>query len=208
LTAVVAGTTAPFVKGNGEVRNVPEWVWIVIVVAALAALALALWAVAARRRRERLRGQFGPEYDRAVAEHGTRREAEAELARREEKHARLDIVPLAQESRDRYRRSWEELQNRFVDEPSGSLAEADRLVTEVMRERGYPMDEFDQRVADISVDHPDVVEHYRAARAIHDASGDGDASTEDLRQAVVHYRALFAELLETSQTDEEEVPNR
>jgi hypothetical protein len=187
---------------------VPDWVWIVIVVAAIAALALALWAVAARNRRERLRGRFGPEYDRAVAEHGTRREAEAELARREEKHARLDIVPLAQESRDRYRRSWEELQNRFVDEPSGSLAEADQLVTEVMRERGYPMDEFDQRVADISVDHPDVVEHYRAARAIHGASGDGDASTEDLRQAVVHYRALFAELLETGQTDEEEVPNR
>jgi hypothetical protein len=187
---------------------VPDWVWIVIVVAALAALALALWAVTARRRRERLRGRFGPEYDRAVTEHESRREAEAELARREEKRARLDIVPLAQESRERYRRSWEELQNRFVDEPSGTLAEADRLVTEVMRERGYPMDEFDQRVADISVDHPDVVEHYRAARAIHDASRDGDASTEDLRQAVVHYRALFAELLETSQTDDEEVPNR
>jgi hypothetical protein len=187
---------------------VPGWVWIIIVIAALAVLAVALWAVAARRRRERLQGRFGPEYDRAVAERGSRREAEAELARREEKHARLDVVPLAPESRERYERSWQELQKRFVDEPSGTLAEADQLVTDVMRERGYPMDDFDERVADISVDHPHVVEHYRAARSIHGASGNGDVSTEDLRQAVVHYRALFAELLESDQTDEEGVSNK
>ena len=185
----------------------PDWVWIVIVVVAVALLVLALWALAARRRRERLQGRFGPEYDRAVAEQGSRREAEADLARREEKRARLDIVPLAPEARERYSRSWQELQNRFVDEPSGTLVDADQLVTDVMRERGYPMDEFDQRVADISVDHPDVVEHYRAAHAIHGASEAGDASTEDLRQAVVHYRALFDELLESDQADEEEVPN-
>ena len=185
-----------------------DWVWVVIVVAALALLAVAVWALAARRRRDRLQGRFGPEYDRAVDEHGSRREAEAELARREEKRARLDIVPLEPEARERYSRSWQELQNRFVDEPSGTLDEADRLVTDVMRERGYPMDEFDQRVADISVDHPDVVEHYRAARAIHGARENGDASTEDLRQAVVHYRALFAELLGSDETDEEEVPKQ
>ena len=185
----------------------PDWVWIVIVVAALAVLAVALWAVAARRRRERLQGRFGPEYDRAVAERGSRREAEAELARREEKRARLDVVPLTPDSRERYNRSWQELQKRFVDEPSGTLAEADRLVTDVMRERGYPMDDFDERVADISVDHPHVVEHYRAARSIHVESGNGDASTEDLRQAVVHYRALFDELLDSDHSDDEEVPN-
>jgi hypothetical protein len=185
---------------------VPGWVWIIIVVAALVVLALIAWVVTARRRREHLRGRFGPEYDRAVSEQG-RREAEVELARREEKHARLQIVPLAPESRERYRRSWEEVQNRFVDEPAGTLAEADRLVTDVMRERGYPMDEFDQRVADISVDYPDVVDHYRAAHAIHRANEDGDASTEDLRQAVVHYRALFVELLESGETDEQEVPS-
>jgi hypothetical protein len=180
----------------------PEWLWIVIAVAALVILALGAWVVMSRRRQERLRGRFGPEYDRAVAQHGGRRGAEAELARREEQRERLDIVPLSQEARERYFESWREVQTGFVDEPSQAVTQADRLVTEVMRERGYPMDEFDQRVADISVDHPEVVEHYRAAHSIHLANEDGEASTEDLRQAVVHYRALFNELLDKSESEE------
>lgn len=183
----------------------PAWVWIVIVVAVLVVLALGVWAFMARQRRERLRGRFGPEYDRAVSEQGGRRGAEAELKRREEQRERLDIVPLSQEARERYSESWREVQTGFVDEPSQSLAEADRLVTDVMRERGYPMDEFDQRVADISVDYPHVVENYRAANSIHRANENGEASTEDLRQAVVHYRALFNELLETRKSESEEV---
>jgi hypothetical protein len=180
----------------------PEWLWIVIVVAALVILALGVLVVMSRQRSERLRGRFGPEYDRAVAEHGGRRGGEAELARREEQRERLDIVPLSPEARERYSESWREVQTGFVDEPSQALTQADRLVTEVMRERGYPMDEFDQRVADVSVDHPQVVEHYRAAHAIHLANEDGEASTEDLRQAVVHYRALFNELLDETETEE------
>jgi hypothetical protein len=174
----------------------PDWLWILIAVAALIVLAAVVWTVLARRKREHLRERFGPEYDRAVDEHDDRRSAEAELERREKQRERLDIVPLAPESRERYLASWSDLQTGFVDEPERSVGEADRLVTEVMRERGYPMDEFDQRVADISVDHPNVVEHYRAAHDISIASDNGEASTEDLRQAVVHYRALFEELLE------------
>ena len=180
----------------------PDWLWIVIVVAALVILALGVVVVMSRQRRERLRGRFGPEYDRAVEQHGGRRGAEAELARREEQRERLDIVPLSQEARERYFESWREVQTGFVDEPSQAVNQADRLVTEVMRERGYPMDEFDQRVADISVDHPEVVEHYRAAHSVHLANEDGEASTEDLRQAVVHYRALFNELLDESESEE------
>jgi len=183
----------------------PEWLWIVIAVAVLVILALGVWVVMSRQRRERLRGRFGPEYDRAVSEHGSRRGGEAELARREEQRKRLDIVPLSPEARERYFESWRDVQTRFVDEPSRSVTEADRLVTDVMRERGYPMDEFDQRVADISVDHPEVVEHYRAAHSIHLANEGGEASTEDLRQAVVHYRALFNDLRETRESESEEV---
>lgn len=180
----------------------PEWLWILIVVAALVVIGLIAWAVLARRRSEHLRERFGPEYDRTVSEQGGRRDAETELQRREEKRERLDIVPLSSESRERYLGSWREVQTGFVDEPTRALTEADRLVTDVMRERGYPMDEFDQRVADISVDHPQVVEHYREAHAIQLASENDETSTEDLRQAVVHYRALFEELLDEREKEE------
>jgi hypothetical protein len=176
-----------------------------IVIAAVAVIAVAVWAMTRRRRTERLRERYGPEYDRAVHEEGRRRAAEAELERREEKRRRLDIVPLSAAARDRYVQSWREIQARFVDEPSGALVDADGLVEQVMRERGYPMDEFEQRAADISVDHPDVVENYRAGHAIYLANARGDASTEDLRQAVIHYRALFEELLETRDEAREEV---
>ena len=183
----------------------PTWAWIVIVVVAVALVLAALPLVASRRRRKRLKERFGPEYERTVAQSGGRREAERELGQREVKRQRLQIVPLSPEARDRYLRSWRDLQERFVDEPSQSMTSADRLVTEVMRERGYPMDEFEQRAADVSVDHPRVVENYRSAHRICVAEGNGTATTEDLRQAVVHYRALFDELLETDDQPDEEV---
>ena len=183
----------------------PDWVWIVIAIAALVLLGVIVWVVRARQRRDHLRERFGPEYDRAVSDRDSRLTDQAELERREEKRERLDIVPLSPESREEYLRSWRDVQAGFVDEPSQAVGEADRLVTEVMRERGYPMAEFDQRVADLSVDHADVVEHYRAAHAINLQNENGGASTEELRQAVVHYRALFEELLETREGETEEV---
>jgi hypothetical protein len=184
---------------------VPTWAWIVIVVVAIALVLAALSLVASRQRRKRLKERFGPEYEWTVAQSGGRREAEKELGDREAKRQRLQIVPLSPEARDRYLRSWRDLQEQFVDEPSQSMTNADRLVTEVMRERGYPMDEFEQRAADVSVDHPRVVENYRSARRICVAEGNGTATTEDLRQAVIHYRALFGELLETDDQPDEEV---
>lgn len=180
----------------------PTWAWIVIVVAVVVVLIAAIWIGGAARRRRGLEERFGPEYERAVSRSG-RREAEAELAEREEKRERLQIVPLDPDARERYRASWQTLQGRFVDQPSQAVGDADRLVTEVMRERGYPINDFEQRAADVSVDHPEVVENYRAAHGIYAADRDGEASTEDLRQAVVHYRALFVELLETDQQSEE-----
>jgi hypothetical protein len=125
-----------------------------------------------------------------------RRRAESELAERERRREYLEIVPLEPAARERYAEAWRDTQARFVDSPEQAIREADHLVTEVMRERGYPMEDFDQRAADVSVDHPNVTENYRAAHATSLANDQGEASTEDLRQAMVHYRALFVELLE------------
>ena len=189
----------------------PVWAWIIVVAAAvLVVLGAIAYFVTRRQRTARLQERFGPEYKRAVAERGERREAEAELTERERQRERLDIVPLSPESRDNYVRAWEEVQTRFVDDPSTAVEDADRLVTDVMRERGYPIDDFDQRAADISVDHPEVVQNYRAAHAVyvksHDDSSKGNgAGTEDLRKGFVHYRALFKELLETRQEGRQEV---
>jgi len=186
----------------------PTWAWILIVVGAALLLALLAAGLLARRRSGRLRGKFGPEYDRTVNRSGGRRAAEAELEGREAKRQRLRIAPLSPEARERYLREWGDLQQGFVDQPSRSLVEADRVVTDVMRERGYPMDDFEQRAADVSVDHPQVVEHYRTAHRIYTADERGEATTEELRQAVVHYGALFEELVEQNdevQADEAEV---
>lgn len=181
----------------------PTWAWIVIAIAAVVVIVLVAAAIMRRRteqkRASRLRQRFGPEYDRLAGRDGDR-EAAAELSRREEMRERLDIVPLPADERDRYLDSWGEVQQQFVDEPSTALHRADRLVAEVMRKRGYPLDDFEQRAADISVDHPEVVENYRAAHRISVADAESSASTEDLRQAMVHYRALFEELLETERT--------
>jgi hypothetical protein len=183
----------------------PDWAWIIIVAAAVL-IVLAVAAIYMRGRRSRsLQERFGSEYERTVEEEGGRRGAERELAERERQRERLDIIPLAPETRDRYAESWRTVQTRFVDDPAGAVGEADRLVTDVMRERGYPIDDFDQRAADISVDHPDVVENYRAGHALYLKEDRGEADTENLRQAFVHYRALFSELLETREDAVQEV---
>jgi hypothetical protein len=175
----------------------PAWAWIIIaVVAALVIIGAIAAAWARKRRTARLQERFGPEYERTVAEQDKRSKAEQELAERERKREQLDIVPLSAEARAKYSDSWRTVQTRFVDDPAGTVGDADRLVTDVMRERGYPIDDFEQRAADISVDHPEVVENYRTAHTIYVRHGRGDANTEDLRQAFVHYRALFEELLE------------
>ena len=170
------------------------WVWIVIAAAAVVVL-LAIWWLAARKRRtSHLREDFGPEYDRTVENRGSRRKAEAELVDRETRREELDIKPLAQGARDRFANRWRGVQERFVDNPGAALRDAHVLVVEVMQARGYPTDDFEQRAADVSVDHPEVVENYRSA---HEITQRADADTEDQRQALVHYRALFDELLET-----------
>ena len=170
------------------------WAWIVIAVGVLIVIGAA-WFAADRRRSRQLQDKFGPEYERTVAEHGGRRDAESELRDREQERDKLTIRPLSERSRERYQDQWEKVQSAFVDNPSGAVSQADRLVTEVMRERGYPVDDFDRQAAIVSVDHPEVVSNYREAHTIYESFERGDASTEDLRQAMTHYRALFDELL-------------
>jgi hypothetical protein len=171
------------------------WVWIVIVAAVVVAIGIVVWLALRARRTQMLKEGFGSEYDRAVEQTGGRRDAERELRDRQKRHEELDIRPLSPEARDQYAEQWEDLQSRFVDDPSGAVRDADALVRQVMRDRGYPVDDFDQRAADISVDHPDLVERYRTADGIARANERGEASTEDLRHSVRHYRALFEELL-------------
>jgi hypothetical protein len=174
----------------------PTWGWILIAVAAVLVSAGLAWSAYRTRRRQRLQEGFGPEYDRTVADAPSRREAESELAERQQRREELDIEPLSSEARDRYAERWRRTQERFVDDPANAVTDADVLIQEVMRERGYPVEDFDQRAADVSVDHPEVVSNYRAAHGISTANERGKASTEDLRTALVHYRALFVELLE------------
>jgi hypothetical protein len=155
--------------------------WIILLLIVLvAAVAFVAWGAARKKRTENLRGRFGPEYSRTVEDAGDRKDAEKELQARADRRAKLDIRPLAPEVRERYADRWREVQTRFVDDPSKAVVEADELV---------------QRAADVSVDHPRVVESYRAAHSVWEANRSGSAGTEDLRQALVHYRALFDELL-------------
>ncbi len=176
--------------------------WIAIV-AAIAIVAVVAYFAYDRYRRKRLKEGFGPEYDRAVADAPSRREAESELAERQKRHDELEITPLTPAARERYGRRWETVQSRFVDDPDGAIGEADQLIQQVMRERGYPVDDFDRRAEEISVDYPDVVEEYRQGHAIAERTAEGETDTEDLRQAFVHYRALFERMLETSDDAEE-----
>ncbi len=171
------------------------------IVGAIVVIAIIVIAVAASRRAAsaRLAKRFGPEYDRTVRERGDRAEAERELAARESRVKKMHIEELPAGARERYTEEWRTVQTRFVDEPKSAIDQADALVTNVMRDRGYPVDGFDQQVADISPDHPRVVQNYRTAHEIAERSETGEVSTEDLRQAMVHYRALFSDLLGTSE---------
>jgi hypothetical protein len=168
-----------------------------LIATVIVAILVVLVAVYAdrRRRSRRLQDQFGPEYQRTVARTGDRRTAESTLADRERRRRELDIVELEPAARERYLTAWRSTQGKFVDDPAAATREADTLVATVMRERGYPVDEFERRADDISVDHPKVAEDYRAAHAVSQANEQGLASTDDLRQAFVHYRSLFVELL-------------
>jgi len=170
-------------------------VWIVIAVVVVLVVVVALAAASSRRRRHHLQTRFGSEYDRTVDGADRRREAERELREREARHDELDLRPLSDASRQRYTQQWQEMQSGFVDRPQVAVADADRLITDLMRERGYPVDDFDTRSELVSVDHPDVVENYRTAHGIAVKTVEGRTSTEDLRQAVISYRALFEEML-------------
>jgi hypothetical protein len=168
----------------------------IVVIVVLVVVVVLLGAVAwmAVRRRS-LRERFGPEYDRVVSEQDSRHAAERELRARERRHAELDLRPLSKESRSRYATAWEEIQAKFVDAPNDAVGEADRLVTQLIAERGYPTENYEEQLAQLSVEHARTLEHYRDAHEINMQNESGEASTEQLRVALVHYRALFSELL-------------
>jgi len=164
----------------------------VVIVAALAGVGYLAWT---QVRSQRLRRRFGPEYDHAVERHGGRAAAEKELRSREQRHQELEIRDLEPEQRELYREQWVHVQEQFVDTPEGALEQADRLVTVVMGERGYPTGEFEERASHLSVEHGRTLDHYRRGHDISARAAHKEASTEDLRQAMVHYRALFEDLL-------------
>jgi hypothetical protein len=174
---------------------------IVLLVALVAAIGVAVWLFTQKQRTDNLQQRFGPEYERTVAEHRDQKAGERELEHRAERVEHLQLRPLAREERDQFVTRWQAVQAQFVDDPSGATNEADDLVGQVMATRGYPVGDFEQRAADVSVNHPRVVEHYRAGHALALRSARGDADTEDLRQAFVHFRALFEDLLEVESTD-------
>jgi hypothetical protein len=169
---------------------------IALAVAVITIVAVVAWLYVRKRQGTTagLRQKFGPEYDRAVLAHGSK--AEAKLADREKRMEGLNIRDLDPTEHERYSKQWQEVQSRFVDSPKGAVAEADDLVSSVMKARGYPVSDFDQRAADISVDHPRVVENYRLAHQIALRVGKDAATTEDLRTAMIHYRSLFEELVQ------------
>lgn len=177
------------------------WMWIAIAAAAaVIVIALVAWAVARNRRSKRLRDQFGHEYDRVVTNDG-RKNGETTLIEREKKVKSLQLRPLTTSEAKRFAGLWNDIQARFVDQPGAALSDADRIVGDVMVARGYPMEEFEERAADISVDHPNLVDHYRTAHGIAERHAVGEATTEEMRQAMIHYRALFSELLETEDVE-------
>jgi hypothetical protein len=179
---------------------------IVIIIVAILVVVAIVAGVMYDVRRRRLRQRFGPEYDRLVEETGSRNKAEAELASRQRRVAGLDIRPLDPAARARYLENWATIQEQFVDSPHDAAMAAQRLVMTVMKERGYPTEGGDQMIADLSVDHANVLDHYRAAYDINQRAADHAASTEDLRQAMIHYRALFQDLLGETSTTAGEAP--
>ncbi|MGK5681212.1 hypothetical protein [Actinoplanes sp. URMC 104] len=169
---------------------------IVLIVVILVVIAAVVYGIQVMRRKQ-LQHTFGPEYDRVVADTGSRTEAEKELRDREKRHAELELKPLSPEAQRTYAANWEEVQIQFVDNPSSAVTAADELVTRLITDRGYPTGEYDERLATLSVEHARTLEHYREAHEISRRNSAGEANTEDLRQALVHYRALFADLLGT-----------
>jgi hypothetical protein len=174
------------------------WMWIVLalVVLVLVVLALFAWPARNRRRTQQLQEGFGPEYEHVVEETGDKRDAERELLERQDRREEFEVRPLTREARERYADEWRKVQGRFVDEPKAAVHDADRLVQQVMAERGYPVaDDFERRAADVSVDYPDLVENFREGHRLASENAAGAAGTEPLRQAMVHFRSLFDELL-------------
>jgi hypothetical protein len=179
----------------------PVWQWIAIaafVVIVVAVVIVAASVVRSSRQTGRLKQHYGHEYERLVSATGDSKAAEKELAARERKHDQLDIVPLTPSAFLEFSIRWQQVQTGFVDDPASAVGVADRLVNEVMRERGYAVDDFDQRAAGISVDHPQIVEDYRVAHGVHLSQQQGDVSTEQQREAFMHYRTLFEALLGTT----------
>lgn len=174
------------------------WLWLLIAIVAVVVIVGIAMKAARARRTAGLRHRFGPEYDRRVETTGDRKAGEAELRDVARRREQLDIRPLSEASGRHYSERWQVVQSGFVDQPDRAVGEADSLVAEVMRERGYPVDDFDERVDMVAVDHPGVAEHYRAAHALFLRNQQRMASTDDLRQALLHYRSLFDELLESS----------
>ena len=168
---------------------------LLIITAIVVVFAIGGWLLYSKRRSDHLRTRFGSEYERQVDELGSRSKAEADLAEREKRVSKLDIRPLSPADQDRFLDRWTKVQATFVDDPERSVDYADALIAEVMTARGYPVREFDERAGDISVDHPNVVQHYRAGHDIAVRHGRGEAGTDELRQALIHYRALFEELV-------------
>jgi hypothetical protein len=170
--------------------------WIVIAVIAVV-VAVVIWYLIRASRTRALQQRFGPEYDRTIAGTGDRGRAEGELRARQERVDELDLTPLSRPDHDRFAAEWSNVQAAFVDDPVEAVGDADRLIQTVMKRRGYPMEDFDRRAADLSVVHPSVVENYRSAHsiAVKETREDGDADTEALRKAMVYYRSLFDELL-------------
>jgi hypothetical protein len=167
-----------------------------IAAAAVLIVAMVAWVTTRRKQTKQLQSQFGPEYERTVESADNRKAAESELAARRERREQLEIRPLSSAARERYVHQWQIVQVQFVDNPSGAVASADQLIQSVMADRGYPVKDFETRAADVSVDHPDVVENYRQGHRLAQKSVDGDGSTEDLRQAMRHYRVLFDDLVD------------
>src|SRR3954454_10687971 len=170
------------------------WLWVLLIVVLVVVVLLAV-AASRRRRTTELRDRFGPEYDRTVEATDDRRGAEQALLDRSRRRDKLDIRPLPEAARARYSEQWRGIQERFIDDPAGSVGAAHTLLDQVMAERGYPTKDFEEQADLVSVDHPRVVENYRAAYAVYNRQRDGQASTEDLRDALVRYRSLFEELL-------------